>query len=116
MRVTSGALRFPQKLLWRHASELCNLVLGQERTEHWSEPERDISSLADIPEIANLDIQLLHLLIDFPPRRGLVVDIELVALRTSVQSASYDEVRLSLGTLELDFNVTSLSTNLDKGV
>lgn len=80
MCVASGALGLPQKLLWCHASELCNLVLGQERTERWSELQRNISFLTNIPEIANLDIQLLHLLIDLPPRRGLVVDVELVTL------------------------------------
>ena len=72
----------------------------------------ETESIAHLPKIANLHVQLLHTSRDFLARRMLAVHKELVRLGPSLKKTLDDEVRLALSTLEFDLDVTLFCANL----
>jgi len=68
------------------------------------------------PEVSHLDIQLAHAIRDFFPSGGCPVEGERGSFGFGTQITPNDEVLLSLGGLELDFDVTSFLIILNKSI
>ena len=69
-----------------------------------------------IPQIPHLHIQFCHILCNLSTRRGIAVQQKRRTFRLSVKVAAYDQIALALGALELDLDVTVVSTNFDERV
>jgi hypothetical protein len=114
VRVSSSALSLLEQLLGRHTCEFRDLILRQERAIVQHQSPSQTQTRKNAPKIANLNIQLDHLVTDFLPGRAFPIQRERRTLLRRVELSTDDEVGFAFGAFDFDFDMAVRSALFDK--